>query len=102
MQILYVGEDNLVQWLGMTSSVDGSYINDATVAGVLKRQSGEIVADGITLAYVAGSNGDYRGEIDQSITLVHNARYTLELSAESQSREGFRRIECQAFYHEER
>lgn len=95
---LYVANDNLITWDKMTSSVDGSYINDATVTMTLYNSSGAAVtgAISVSLPYVSSSNGKYQGVIDSTVALVSDASYTLKITAVSGTKNGFVELDCVA------
>lgn len=94
---LYKGEDNPVVWLGLTHK--GSFINNATVAWVLKDENEATVTSG-SCTNISGSDGDYEGNIEEDIALVIDDDYHLEVTATaSGDRIGFRRITYKAQYH---
>jgi hypothetical protein len=94
---LYKGEDNPVVWEGLNHK--GKFSNTATVAWVLKDSTESTVASG-TCTRVAGSNGDYEGNIEEDVALVIGEDYHLEITATSpDDRIGFRRIDYVAQYH---
>jgi hypothetical protein len=96
---LYVGSDNLVEWDGLLDNLTEEYINDATIAFVLKPAAGgSNVASG-SLDYVADSDGLYRGTIEEDTSLTVGTKYALEVTATaSGDRVDFRRIEYTARY----
>lgn len=74
------GSDITVLWSGLKDHVTGSFINDATVTGVLKDAAGSTVQS-ITFAYVAASDGNYRGTITAAANLVATYAYELTVTA---------------------
>ena len=78
------GSDISVLWTGLADHATGSYINDATVTGVLKDAAGSTIQS-ITLTYVAASNGNYRGTITYGANLVPLSHYKLIVTAASGS-----------------
>lgn len=79
---LFIGCDKTVTMTGLLDADTGSYLNAATLAWVLTNAAGTIVATG-TLAYVAASNGNYKGVIDGATvtsTLTEGAIYTFTLT----------------------
>ena len=98
---LHIGEDNLIEWEGMLDSASKAYVNNATTTFTLKDSTGSTFsgASGVTMDYVASSNGNYQGVLSAGVELVRNAAYWLEISATSGALTGFRRIRCIALYH---
>jgi hypothetical protein len=96
---LYIGSDNLVEWDGLYDNVLAAYINDATVAFALKPAAGGANVASGSMAYVASSDGLYRGTIEDGTTLTAGTKYALEVTATaSGDRVDFRRIEYVAKY----
>lgn len=83
-QILWIGNDNLVELQGFRAAADGAYLNGAAVTITLLDAAGEEVA-GETwpkpMAYVTGSNGTYRATLASGLTLTEHANYTAVVSA---------------------
>ena len=104
---IYINEGNTLVWEGLSDenkphSDPTRWINDATITAQIKDKTGVIVISNITLAYVAGSNGVYRGTITkaQAATLIEGTKYYVELTAVvSGFEDGFRRFEARARYH---
>lgn len=85
---------------GLTDSITSTYVNDATVTCVLKDKcSGDTLAT-VTLAYVAASNGNYRGILSAAVTstLTSGQFYVLEITSTSGTNTDFRRDEEPAEY----
>lgn len=85
--VAYVGNDNLIEVLGLQNEVSGAFIDDAggaSVTAVVKDLAGNMVtnADSITLAYVAASNGDWRGTLRDDAALKSGADYIAEITAD--------------------
>lgn len=86
-EVIYVGNDNAVQVVGL-ADLDGVYVNAATVTARLQTAAGVDVAGQtwpLTLAYVAASDGLYRGILESALVLTEGAAYRLEISAVSGS-----------------
>lgn len=67
MATLYIGCDHSISLTGL--SANGSYLNAATVSYTLYSADGTAVSGGTdTLGYVIGSNGNYAGTIESTIT----------------------------------
>ena len=88
--MLAISSDNTVEWDGMTDPT-GAYLNAATVTCQVKDSADSTTATGITLTYVAGSNGKYRGTIPSTTSLTEEATYYVEVTAVEGSNNGFRR-----------
>lgn len=63
--------------------VPASYFNSATVTATLRDSAGAAVTgiNGITLSYIAASNGKYRGSIQETFNAPIGGGYKLELVA---------------------
>ena len=74
--------DNLVSLSSLYDTVASSYINNATVSGVLTDYTGATVTT-VSLSYVSASNGNYRGTLPASVTatLTIGPIYYLTVSA---------------------
>lgn len=84
---LYKDNDNLVSVVGLTNVAGDAYVNDATVTLVSLTDSGGDEVSGVswplTLSYVSGSDGNYRGVIDAAAELTAGATYTGTVTATS-------------------
>jgi len=104
---IYINEGNTLAWDGLCddnkpNSDATRWINDATVTVQVKDRTGLVVIDGIMLAYVDGSSGNYRGTITKAktATLTDGTKYYVEMTAVASGFEdGFRRFEARARYH---
>lgn len=99
MLTLFNGADNLIRLDALKLVSTDAYQNSATVTMTLKDPDGASVsgATGLTLAYVAASNGRYEGTIPYSVELTNttpDAPYSLELTTVSGSVHDFRKIIC--------
>lgn len=74
MEALLQLSDNLLEVVGAKNAATGAHINSATVTAILvDANSGAQIAGQawpMTLAYVAGSNGDYRGTVNDDIVVT--------------------------------
>lgn len=72
MPSLYYETDNVIEIPSLTDGIDGSYVNTATVQATLYDQD-EVEITGqtwpLSMAYVAASNGTYRGTILDTINV---------------------------------
>lgn len=67
---LFIGNSNVVQLRGLRNAVTGQYINNATVAfSVLRNGAAVSGGNGIPMAYVPGSNGNYAGVLPETASL---------------------------------
>lgn len=80
--VLWIGNDLTVVVTGLRKADTGAYMNAATVAYEIARSDGSVVGSG-SLGYLAGSDGDYRGPIESTVTaLVKNGNsYVLTVTA---------------------
>jgi len=99
---LGINENNLIEWDEMINPADDTYVNDATVTFTLVDSSDVDVpsAIGLSMSYVAASDGKYQGTLPKAVaaTLTQGAQYSLEVTATG-TVEGFRKIACKASYH---
>lgn len=85
---LYVGEDNAIWVRGLfdqlANSGQGAYVNNATITGVFRaaaadgsfNASGALVTNGnFTLTYLADSDGDYYGTIEDGAEFTAGTKY---------------------------
>lgn len=78
-QILWIGNDNIVELIGYRSATTGQFLNAATVTVTLKDAAGVDVSGESwpkSMAYVDGSNGTYRATLPAALPLVEYAQYT--------------------------
>jgi len=85
VDILYNQNDNLIELIGLQDATTEAYENAATVTVTLKDPDGTTVTgvDGLSMAYVAASDGDYRGTIPYTSVLVSGKLYTAEVTADA-------------------
>lgn len=82
--VYFINNSVLVQVLGLRNAADDSYVNNATVAVSIKGADGNNLAGEtwpVTLAYVAGSNGDYQGVISSAVSVAVGDIVTLYITA---------------------
>lgn len=72
-EVLFRLSDNIIEVTGTINAATGSYINNADVTLTLvDADSGQEIAGQtwpLILSYVTGSNGDYRGTINDDISV---------------------------------
>jgi len=86
MNVLLVGNDHTVNISGVQDERSGAYLNNIDVKVWIKDRSGVNVAGEtwpLTLDYVADSNGDYIGNIEDGVELIHGRTYVVEIRAEA-------------------
>lgn len=83
---LYVGNDHLLTLEGVQDAVSGDYLNAATVTATLKTRAGvEVEGDNwpITLDYVADSDGNYQGVIEDGVEITAGKTYIVEITVDA-------------------
>ncbi len=82
-QFIYVGNDNPVTFEGVQDA-DGNFVSNAAVTMTLAHPdspSVNLLGSAVTLSYVTGSNGRYRGVIQSTVLLTAGVTYELIISA---------------------
>lgn len=83
--LAYVDNDNQLRVDGLRDA-DDAYVNDATVVctGVDDADGNAVTGDTFpkTLSYVAASDGDYRGTLQQTLALVDGAAYVATITVD--------------------
>lgn len=100
---IFIKADNILKFTNLKLGSDGSYMDSGTITWNLKDTSGDILFSGVML-YVSASNGNWQGTMDKSNTqdLTETTRYFLEITLDDgHGADDFRRISCNARYHEE-
>ena len=97
---IYIGNDTVIEVTGLQNGIDDSYLNAATVSAVINELDGTEVVSSTTLSYVAASNGNYRGTVDQASisSLSEGTSYYVEITAAESGIDGFWRIPVVADY----
>jgi len=86
MALLYITNDNVIELDGLQNTVTEAYINDATVTVTITDKDGtEVVGETWPLAmpYVRGSDGTYRANLADTLTLTNGARYAATVTADA-------------------
>ena len=84
-QILFAGNDAIVELRGLANSMTGDPINDAAVSCTLLDSAGDEVAGEVwplDMQYLEESGGIYRVTLAADLGLVAAARYTLRVDAD--------------------
>lgn len=78
VDVIYVANDNLLELQGLQNAATAAYVNTATVTATVVDKNGANVAGQswpLTLGYVAASNGNYRGTLEDTLSLAANEDY---------------------------
>ncbi len=67
-----IGSTELVEWLGAKDELTDAFLNDLTITMKITDDAGADVPGGenLPLAFVVGSNGDYKGVIPDAVTAL--------------------------------
>lgn len=87
-EVLFAGNDQLVELRGLTDEATGEPLNAATVTATLTEADGDAVTGAtwpMTLAYVAESEGVYRATLPYGLGLVPGGRYLLRIDVNAGS-----------------
>lgn len=82
--VLFIENDLYIEIDGLHDGLDAAaYFNTATVTATLKDRDGDVVTgiNGLTLSYVAASNGKYRGIVQETFNTTLGGGYKLEIVA---------------------
>lgn len=88
VEILYDGNDMVLEVASLKNDVSGEFLNEATVTVSLADSAGEPVAGNpwpLALEYLEDSNGVYRATLADTLTLSPGARYVAEVIADAGS-----------------
>lgn len=91
LNILYVGNDMIMELDGLKNAVTNAFVNNATVNVTLTDSSGEQVTGEtwpLTMSYVTSSDGTYRATLQDTLPLVKNKRYKATVNAEAAGLKG--------------
>lgn len=93
--MIAIDSDNTVSVERLRDTVNGVYLNDATVTCMLL-DSDLLPVTSFNLTYVADTNGTYRGLLTAAVTgtLVVGETYTIQITANSLS--GIKLVDRQA------
>jgi len=84
MKVIFRGNTQSVKLLGFedADAATTTYLNAADVdARLIDSAGAEVAGSPASMAYVAGSDGDYSGSIASTVTLTLLGHYTLEVTA---------------------
>jgi hypothetical protein len=83
-QVIFNKNDNLLELVELKDVVADTFVNTATVSVTLVDKDGVEVSGEtwpLTMLYVAASNGIYRATIIDTLTLIVDALYTAQITA---------------------
>lgn len=86
IQVLYIGNDTILEVESLRNDLTGAYLNSATVTVTLEETDGVDVAGETwpkTMAYVTGSNGTYRATLVYGLSLVAGRKYYAQITADA-------------------
>ncbi|RWN11761.1 hypothetical protein [Mesorhizobium sp.] len=84
--VVYVGNTNVIELSGLKSAVEGTFVNDASVTVTVKDKDGANVSGQswpAAMAYVASSDGLYRGILEDDLALVDGETYFAHVDADA-------------------
>lgn len=99
--VLFISSDMTWTLPGVKNAVSGAFLNAGTCTYILKKSDGTTVTGGTgSLSYVSGSDGDYRGTIESTVTtlLKNGDPYWLEVTFAEGGLDRFWRLPCVAQY----
>lgn len=86
--ILYVGNDNILEVDELKNAASAAFLNSATVTVTLEDSTGtEVTGDTWpkSLTYVTSSDGKYRATMLDTLSLTADALYTAKITADGGS-----------------
>lgn len=80
---LYIDTDDCIRLSGLKDVVTDAYVNDATVTATVYDSDGIAVsgAEDLSIPYIADSNGNYAGQVPNTVTITKDAEYEVEVTA---------------------
>jgi len=79
MEVIYYQNDNIVRLNSLYDNLAAAYVNDATVKLLRIVDSDGNTVDGggcpVTMAYIAGSDGNYAGAVDDGLEVTPKKKY---------------------------
>lgn len=82
-----IGSDQLLKVTGLIDPITSTYVNAATITATMYEADGTTEVAGqswpLTLGYVSGSDGDYRGILDDSRVLVEGRIYWIDVTIDA-------------------
>ncbi|WP_027037883.1 hypothetical protein [Mesorhizobium ciceri] len=84
--VVYVGNTNIIELSGLKSAIEGTFVNDADVSVTVKDAEGTNITGQTwpaAMAYVASSDGIYRGILEDDLGLVDGTTYYAHIEADA-------------------
>lgn len=89
----FLSNTNVLDLIGLKHAIENTFINDASVTVTITDEAGVPVVGQTwpaTMAYLAGSDGNYRAFINASVVFIARDNYYAQISAtDTSSRVGF-------------
>jgi len=98
LAVIAIGSDNIVRLDRLKDASAEVYVNSAVVSFRLKDAAGGTLQGPTPMSFIAGSDGRYEGLIQDTLALVENAVYSIEVTAVHGSTVLFRRVSAVARY----
>lgn len=94
--VLYQSNDQTIEVDKIRDRLTGNYLNAATVTATLYDSAGSAVTglNALALAYVAASNGKYRGNVEDSFAPALGDDYEIHFNGQEGSTVFHREIPC--------
>ncbi|MER9355555.1 hypothetical protein NKI61_19995 [Mesorhizobium sp. M0514] len=84
--IVYVANTNVIELDGLKSAIEDEFVNDATVSVTVKDEAGAEVTGQTwpeAMAYVAVSDGLYRGIIEDGVEMTAGTTYVAHIDVDA-------------------
>lgn len=98
-EVIYDANDMLLSVTGLRNAATAAYLNSATVTATLVDALGVTVTGQsfpLTLAYVASSNGNYRGTLEDTLNTIVGDILTAQVTADAgPALRGYWEVPCQ-------
>lgn len=85
MRVAFHQNDNLLEVIGLKDEAAGQFLNDKTVTVTVTDVKGAQVAGEtwpLAMAFVAGSNGDYRATLKETLGFTAGKEYLADIVAD--------------------
>lgn len=96
MEVYFHQNDNLLELTGLKDEATGLFVTDATITAVMKTSADVEVAGQVwplSMSYIDGTDGTYRGILDSELEVAVNDRVNVEVTIlASGGRKGFAKI----------
>lgn len=81
--VIFKRNDQTITVTGLRNAETGVFLNAATVRATLLDPSGQPVSgfNNLSLSYIASSNGNYRGQVEETFDPPEGTGYTLVVDA---------------------